>query len=108
MNWLCKCGCGEETLTLFKHGHNMRGTIRDDNASRNKKLSGPVNPRWKGDEISYSRLHNWVRREKTKTEICEHCGQEGYTEWANVDHLYRRDLDDYMELCKLCHRAYDK
>lgn len=28
--------------------------------------------------------------------------------WANIDHKYRRLLDDYISMCVSCHRQYDK
>ena len=27
--------------------------------------------------------------------------------WANIDHKYRRNLDDWIGLCAKCHRRYD-
>lgn len=41
---------------------------------------------------------------------CEHCDTKTSVryEWANISHQYKRDLDDWMELCKKCHMAYDK
>lgn len=29
-------------------------------------------------------------------------------EWANISHFYKRDLSDWIRLCALCHRRYDK
>ncbi len=28
--------------------------------------------------------------------------------WANISHKYKRDLDDWIEMCVPCHKAYDK
>lgn len=67
---------------------------------------------WKGDKVSYRGLHQWVIREKGYATICSHCGKESFNhreiQWANVDHKYRRILDDYISLCKNCHILYDK
>ena len=69
-------------------------------------------PNWKGDKASYDSIHSWVERRRGKPHICEHCGK--YVEnlkcihWANVDHTYKRDLDDYIRLCASCHGRYDK
>jgi len=66
---------------------------------------------WKGEEVGYGALHVWVAYWKGKPHICEKCGK--YVEnlkaidWANVDHKYRRVLDDYIRMCKKCHRDYD-
>lgn len=66
--------------------------------------------RYEGDDISYGALHDWVHSVKTKTGICEQCKSMpvGRTEWANKSHQYKRDIDDWMELCVRCHRIYDK
>jgi len=70
---------------------------------------------WKGDEVGYHALHCWVLRRKGNPKFCEHCGKKGIMlkrfwsiDWANIDHKYRRVLDDYIGLCKKCHSKYDK
>ena len=66
---------------------------------------------WKGEEVGYQCLHKWVRRQKGNAKKCEHCGsttEEKRYEWANKDHKYRRNLDDFMELCVDCHGKYDR
>ena len=69
------------------------------------------NPRWKGENVSYRGLHYWVERKKGKPQICEHCGIKNKYKrlhWANIDHKYIRNLDDYIALCSFCHGKYDK
>jgi len=62
--------------------------------------------------MRYDAIHKWVRRHKEKVGICSQCGV-GYagspfhTEWANISGIYRRELDDYIELCKSCHFKLD-
>lgn len=68
---------------------------------------GPEAHGWKGADVSYQELHRWVRKNKVKPEFCEHCGELKKLEWANKSHEYLRDLDDWLALCKLCHRRYD-
>jgi hypothetical protein len=68
---------------------------------------GKDSPYWKGDQVGYQELHRWVRRSKTKTGTCEHCGENRKTQWANKSHEYKRDLDDWLELCQPCHGKYD-
>ena len=66
---------------------------------------------WKGDNVGYKGLHKWVKKCKGKPKICEHCGidcEEKRLEWANIDHKYKRNLDDFISLCCKCHRCYDK
>lgn len=72
-------------------------------------LFGEKNKAWKGDFASYSAMHKWVARQKGKPSKCEHCGtiRARRFEWANRDHSYRREPDDYIRLCVKCHRRWD-
>lgn len=66
---------------------------------------------WKGDEASYDSIHSWVERYRGKPQFCEHCKRDDLRlkyEWANVDHRYRRNLEDWIRLCVRCHRWYDQ
>lgn len=71
------------------------------------ETSGKANHKWRGDQVGYGALHAWVARNKIKTGVCEKCGKECSTEWSNVSHEYRRDLEDFRELCHECHFTYD-
>ena len=76
-----------------------------------RKLSllkvGNKNPEWKGKNVGYGTLHDWVNRRKGKALICQEC-RKSPAEWANIDHKYKRKLSDYISLCDKCHRVYDK
>ena len=69
--------------------------------------SGSENGRWKGGSVGYAGLHKWVRHHRPRTGTCSVCDFVGYTECANLSGEYRRDLDDFAEMCKPCHKAYD-
>ena len=74
------------------------------------QTKGKGNGMWKGDKVGYFALHRWVDREKGKPKQCEECGktrEEAKIEWANIDHKYRRNTNDYKALCKKCHRKFD-
>lgn len=61
------------------------------------------------DNPRYSAIHKWVRKWKGKPACCENCGKDDCRlEWANIDHSYKRVLEDYIALCISCHKAYDK
>jgi hypothetical protein len=68
---------------------------------------GEEHPGWKGDDITYKELHRWVRRHKGHPAACERCGGEVGVQWANLSHEYRRDLDDFIALCRACHGHHD-
>ena len=63
---------------------------------------------WRGDKAGTMAMHEWVKRHKGKAVeyICEHCGKQA-SEWSNVDHSYKRKLEDYTPLCSSCHKIYD-
>jgi hypothetical protein len=89
--------------TRFKKGHKP---------SPNRQMpSGKEHRLWKGENVGYRGLHYWLRRIKGIPQRCEHCGLERTTpksiHWANIDHQYRRNPDDYIALCKSCHKLYD-
>ena len=76
------------------------------------KKGRPRNERhcnWKGESVGYHALHAWVIRHRGSPSICEHCGTTTAKrfEWANRDHEYNRNLDDFIRLCTSCHRRYD-
>ena len=67
------------------------------------------NPIWKGDRASYQAKHMWIYRRKGKALKCIACeilGKKRY-HWANVSGKYKRDVNDYIELCPSCHYYYD-
>ena len=39
-------------------------------------------------------------------EICKRSDKKKY-EWANKDHKYSMNIEDWMRLCTSCHRKYD-
>lgn len=67
---------------------------------------------WKGNKVCYAALHSWVVRKLGRPTECEWCGKnehrKHYIQWANIDHEYKRDLNDWVRLCAKCHRTYDK
>ena len=70
------------------------------------------NPRWKGDNIKYGGLHDWIILRLGQPDKCEFCGKTGlkgrFIQWANKTGKYLRDLDDWIRLCAKCHYHYDK
>lgn len=72
------------------------------------EITGPLNVRWKGEKAKYVAIHMWIKRVKGVPKKCVHCGAIGrMLHWANIDHLYRRNLNDFISLCVPCHRKMD-
>ena len=78
--------------------------------SEARKLKGKNHPNWLGSGVGYRALHRWIERKLGKPKICEHCGvmvREKRLCWANRDHKYRRNFDDWFSCCYKCHQIYD-
>ena len=75
-------------------------------------LGQPLNEnhhQWKGEKASYGAKHSWIYRNRGKPNICEVCGDKTkkFYDWANIDHKYKRNLNDYIRMCRSCHRKHD-
>lgn len=79
-----------------------KGIVRTD-------ISGENHPNWKGDNVGYQGVHQWVRKMMGAPRICIHCHttQSKSYDWANVSGEYRRELSDWIRLCRKCHNRYD-
>lgn len=76
-----------------------------------KNRVGEKNANWKGDDVGYSGIHAWIKLKMGFPNTCEHCGKFGLKgkqiHWANKNHKYKRDIDDWIRLCASCHKNYD-
>lgn len=96
--------------TIAKQGHPWTG--KKHKAGYFEKVSGWRNVNWKGKDVGYTALHAWVRKYLGKPNKCEFCGVEENNpnrfEWANKSGEYKRELTDWIRLCKKCHCLFDK
>lgn len=100
------------TMLGLKHSEATKQKIRQANKNnpRFKDMhKGDRAYNYKGDKVSYAGLHMWVSRWKGKPNFCEICKSKDAKryEWANKSGEYKRDLNDWMRLCKKCHFAND-
>ena len=68
------------------------------------------NQHWKGDNVGYHGVHDWLTRQYGQPKKCESClldDENARYEWANTSGKYKRDRKDFMRLCKKCHNDYD-
>lgn len=64
---------------------------------------------WKGDAVGLNALHTWVSKNLGKPRKCQKCGTTTAKQfdWANKSRNYKRDLSDWIRLCRSCHSKYD-
>jgi hypothetical protein len=94
-----------------------RNCFQIDCKTRNKywlnkkrpEMIGKNNWKWKGDKVGYGGLHMWIKGQKGKPLFCKmkDITCQGKFEWANISHTYKRDIEDFMSLCKSHHARYD-
>ena len=65
------------------------------------------NPKWKGNKAGYDALHDWVKYRLNKASKCAFCPSTENIELANLSGNYKRNLQDWVQLCKKCHFKYD-
>ena len=79
-----------------------------DNLGIGFKRLGKNNNMWKGDKITYSGVHAWVKAHKSKPLYCERCNKKKKLDLANKSGKYLRDINDYEWICRKCHVKSDK
>ncbi len=99
---------GLELGSEWAWNYGMRGTrFSPETEFKPGENVGEDNSKWAGDAVGYFALHGWVSRHKEKPERCEWCQEIKPLDWANKSHLYLRELDDWLALCKPCHGKHD-
>jgi hypothetical protein len=68
---------------------------------------GDKNPMWKGENVSYGGLHDYIKRHLSKPKLCQHCKSKSPYDCANISGEYKRDLSDWEWLCRSCHMKLD-
>ena len=94
--------------SIEKNRKSHIGQVAWNKGLKIEQTKGEGNGMWKGENASYFAIHSWVYRTKGKPEKCIDCGKTtGRIEWSNIDHQYRRKIEDYQARCKKCHERYD-
>ena len=67
------------------------------------------NGMWKGEKVSYSGIHKWIHKNFIRQDNCEGCGTKiKKLTWANISKEYKREREDWLQLCYKCHWHYDR
>lgn len=69
-------------------------------------LPGKESPAWK-TLVGYRASHEWVRKTLIKQNYCQGCYQKVKTEWANISQQYYKEENDWLEMCRSCHKLFD-
>lgn len=118
--WTCRCSCGATVVVvgadLRKGRTNSCGCLQREVAG---SLPGPDNPNWRGDGVTYSGLHQRVRRVRgaARGYQCVGCDQQA-RQWAYGHHCpderndgglyYCTHPEHYEPRCVPCHRLLDR
>ena len=97
-------GLGASTIKRMIHRF---GIVPRRAVSRNPR--GENNPRWSGDNATYSGIHQRISRYRGKPKHCEVCGRNDPNRmyhWAHVSGS-RHNLYNYKRMCVPCHRRHD-
>jgi endogenous inhibitor of DNA gyrase (YacG/DUF329 family) len=89
---------------------NMDGlAIGHQIGNKHRYWKGDNHHAWKGDFPSYSALHYWLYRQVGKATYCSNNKKHKSTvyHWANISGEYKRDINDFMQLCPSCHFKHD-
>lgn len=103
--------CSKKCWAKFSKGTNLTSNFGKKNPAkrldvreklREAKLENK-NPMWKGDNVGYNQLHNWIRTRKPKPALCGNCGIKKPYDLANISGNYKRDVNDFEWICRSCH-----
>jgi len=98
----------EEKKQALSLARTLKLTGRKYSQEHREKISKALSG---GVMIGYVALHEWVTRELGRPTKCTNlfCEDKSKTfEWANKSHTYKKELEDWLSLCRKCHRNYDK
>lgn len=107
--WLCKCDCGTKHTV---RGNNLKsGRVTSCGCYLKELLIKNYVEKtqflWKGNKVKLSALHTRMRKRVPKRELCQFCNKSSSFDLANKSQEYKTTVDDWMWLCKSCHRRYD-
>ena len=65
------------------------------------------NGMWKGDNVGYGSLHDWVKRHFPAPEVCDNCRETKKLDLSCVTGKYNRNFSNWKYLCRKCHMESD-
>jgi len=59
------------------------------------------------ENVGYWGLHDWIKRTLSKPDKCQECHKSNKLDAANISGQYLRDINDWVFVCRSCHKQYD-
>lgn len=111
-NWNNNTFCSRKCRGVFQRGKPLSDSHKKALSIAHKGIfKFDKSPSWKGDEVGYVGLHEWVYKILESPMRCSDCGvkkeNNHQIHWCNVSGEYRRDISDWIRLCVSCHRKFD-
>lgn len=70
----------------------MKRELSEDHKQKiSKAVMGMKNHNWKGEDVGYSALHEWVRQRLPMPSRCYFCDEKEPHDLANKTGIYNRD-----------------
>jgi len=97
----------EEKNRLRSMSGNTKGRKQTPEHIAKRIFFGDKHPSWKGEDVGYAALHQWIRKNLLKPEKCLFCGEKKLLEVTNISGNYLRALLDWKWQCRKCHMVED-
>ena len=103
-----KCAnCGKELSPIRKRFCNKTCYSDYKTGKPYPAAQGEKHGMWKGNNVGYHSLHQWISSRKPKPKFCEKCKKEKPKDLSNISGDYQRKISDYEWLCRKCHMIKD-
>ena len=93
----------------FQKGHQVFAGSEKTQFQKGQGIN-EENVNWRGDLVGSTAIHTWVKRRlgtASKCEVCLTPSAKLYV-WANLSHEYKRELNDWKQMCHSCHMHFDR
>lgn len=93
-----------------KISESTKGKILSEETKQkiSKSKTNEKHPNWKGNDIKYSSLHQWINRHLPQKDLCEFCNKKPPHDCACITRIYNRDFINWARLCSSCHTIHDR
>ncbi len=97
----------QKTKQKMKIAHTGKKSTNETKEKLRVLNLGDRNPNWKGDDVGYGGVHNWIKNNLVRPKRCQRCKKVKRLDVANVSGKYKRRLNDWIWLCRRCHLIID-